>query len=179
MFKDFCQILNKYRRIIDISGILLYSLLLLSCRFQEYPYELIEVNQKNVPDAHRIYFVDLSGYTEDELLVMRDYEGQFTETTVRDGDFNIFSQLNNSLYVNRISYYDVDNDGEMEFLITTRSFKNHREVINGTDDMHSYLIILNKSREVFFKEEMAGEFSKLNCFIGEDDSQEIITVKTT
>ncbi|MDP8322200.1 MAG: ATP-binding protein [Candidatus Stygibacter australis] len=77
---------------------------------------------------------------------------------------------------------DLDQDGETEFILSTEANKNQGNIINQTDDHHSYLIILNKYGETLFREELSRGYSKIYSFLEDidvDGNDEIIAVKTT
>lgn len=84
--------------------------------------------------------------------------------------------------IKNIYYTDLDNDGEEEFVISTQALKNHKEIVNGTDDFHSYLLVLSKSGKLLHQEELARGYSNVECVLEDVDNdgiKEIIAVKKT
>ena len=84
--------------------------------------------------------------------------------------------------IKSINFADLGQDGDIEFILSTEANKNQSNIINQTDDHHSYLIVLNKNGETLFREELSRGYSKINSFLEDvdgDGNYEIIAVKTT
>lgn len=286
------------KRVVVGLGILL-MLFLSGCDLPVYRCRLEKSREHSEDNLSRFYLVDLNGDSKEESVVTRIISPQHTEITVRDANFEVYSQLNFQEQVNRISFWDVNNDGEeelfisgidqnemifiyqidytwkkdlkrtnkplfetkrcgkffegrqsggafsmvgmgdtdddgfdeyflfgsagfecyprglwvidgktgkekwnyqlagnyssfyyedldgdgeKEFLISTSAAKNQNEIINGTDDRHSYILIINRAGKLVYQEELSRGFSLIRTFIkdiDQDGIMEILAVKKT
>jgi len=84
--------------------------------------------------------------------------------------------------ITSLLFEDFDGDGEKEFIISTYSFKNHKRIVNGTDDFHSYIIVFDTKGKTLYREKTGEGYSAIYSKavdINGDGTKEIISKKVT
>lgn len=129
--------------------------------------------------------VDLNGDGKKELLLSAGTSFDLEPRGVFVLDPSSGSQLWNywvGFYPNDIKYDDLDADGDLEIVIGGASPANGSEIVNKTDDIHTYVVVLDNQGQLIWMQQIGGAFSATRTEIAdfdEDGKKEIAVIETT